>query len=110
MAQYRQGAQAGMAAALSVTSTTSDFSQVTFLRRNLRAAIAMIQSPLRELSVVLVDDATMSQLHQRFMNRRGPTDVLTFPLELDGRGRALTGEIVICLPEAHRRAKSERIP
>src|SRR5205823_12257818 len=52
----------------------------------------------------------MSQLHQRFMNRRGPTDVLTFPLELDGRGRALTGEIVICLPEAHRRAKSERIP
>ena len=72
--------------------------------------MSMVASPLRELSVVLVDDKTMSQLHRRFMHQTGPTDVMTFPLERDRRGRAISGEIVICLPEARRRAKIEGIP
>jgi len=37
--------------------------------------------PLAELSVLLVDLATMSDLHQRWMGEPGPTDVLAFPMD-----------------------------
>ncbi len=63
----------------------------------------MVKSDLRELSVALVNDSRMSELHLRFMDLAGPTDVLTFPLE--GAGRHVTaGEVVVCVPEARRRA------
>ena len=74
---------------------------VQFLERHLRAANTHLQRPLVELSIALVNDRTMSDLHQRYLNIAGPTDVLTFPLEEKKRG----GEIVICVPEALRRAK-----
>jgi probable rRNA maturation factor len=37
--------------------------------------------PLAELSVLLVDRATMSDLHERWMGEPGPTDVLAFPMD-----------------------------
>lgn len=37
--------------------------------------------PLAELSVLLVDSATMADLHQRWMGEPGPTDVLAFPMD-----------------------------
>jgi rRNA maturation RNase YbeY len=49
----------------------------------------------------------MSQLHLQFMNLAGPTDVLTFPLDVDRHGRAISGEVVVCVPEARRRALRE---
>ena len=81
---------------------------VAFLRRNLRKAIEFLGSrcALREVSVALVGDATMSRLHSQFMHQKGPTDVLTFPLELDRPGRATAGEIVVDVAEARRRARS----
>ena len=66
----------------------------------------MIRSPLRELSLALVGDARMSQLHQQYMGIPGPTDVLTFPIEEDGRGRIVAGEVVVCVPEARRQARA----
>ena len=83
---------------------------VPFLRRHLRAAHAILRPPLAELSVALVGDRTMSDLHQRFMNVRGPTDVLTFPLDTDAHGRVVAGEVVVCVPEARRRAKERKLP
>jgi hypothetical protein len=81
---------------------------VQFLRTRLRAARELIDAPLRELSLALVNDARMSQLHQTYMNLTGPTDVLTFPLDQDARGRALAGEVVVCVPEARRQARRTR--
>ena len=78
---------------------------VGFLRRHLRAAHRTLNPPLAELSVALVGDARMSALHEQFMGIPGPTDVLTFPLDVDARGRALSGEVVVCVPEAGRRAR-----
>ena len=80
-----------------------------YLRRNLRRAHAIVAPPLRELSVALVNDRAMAALHKRFMNLPGPTDVLTFPLEHDARGRVIAGEIVVCVPEATRRAREHRV-
>jgi probable rRNA maturation factor len=37
--------------------------------------------PLAELSVLLVDERTMTQLHERWMGEPGPTDVLAFPMD-----------------------------
>jgi probable rRNA maturation factor len=37
--------------------------------------------PLAELSVLLVDLATMTDLHERWMGEPGPTDVLAFPMD-----------------------------
>src|SRR5205085_7750363 len=79
------------------------------LRRHLRAAHRILRPPLRELSVALVNDRQMAQVHRRFMNVDGPTDVLTFPLDLDPRGRPVSGEVVVCVPEARRRARDHHI-
>jgi rRNA maturation RNase YbeY len=75
---------------------------VPFLRRHLHNANPLLPHPLRDLSVALVNDRVMSDLHVQFMNIKGPTDVLTFPM--DERG----GEVIICVPEATRRAKEHR--
>jgi probable rRNA maturation factor len=41
----------------------------------------MRMHPLAELSVLLVDRETMSDLHERWMGEQGPTDVLAFPMD-----------------------------
>src|SRR5580693_415175 len=51
------------------------------------AAVAMFTldqmriHPLAELSVLLVDERTMTELHERWMGEPGPTDVLAFPMD-----------------------------
>jgi probable rRNA maturation factor len=82
---------------------------VPFLRRNLRRAHAILKpASLAEMSLALVGDARMCKLHAQFMGIEGPTDVLTFPLDEDARGRVTAGEIVVCVPEALRRAKDHK--
>ena len=54
------------------------------------------------MSIVLVNDRLMSDLHVQFMNIPGPTDVLTFPMD------ETSGEIAICVPEARRRSKENQ--
>ena len=50
---------------------------------------------LRELSVILVSDRRMAQLHRRFLQQPGPTDVITFQ----------HGEILISTETARRQAR-----
>lgn len=61
--------------------------------------------PAAELSMVLVDSATMADLHMRWMDLPGPTDVMSFPMdELEPGGRpdspepgpSMLGDIVLC--------------
>lgn len=62
-------------------------------------------NPAAELSMVLLDPATMADLHMRWMDLPGPTDVMSFPMdELEPSGRpdapepgpAMLGDIVLC--------------
>ncbi|MGW5052316.1 rRNA maturation RNase YbeY [Actinokineospora sp. NPDC004072] len=62
-------------------------------------------SALAELSVLLVELDVMADLHERWMDLPGPTDVMAFPMdELDNArrpdaadlGPALLGDIVLC--------------
>ena len=62
-------------------------------------------NPLAELSILLVELDPMAELHERWMDLPGPTDVMSFPMdELDSarrpdateQGPALLGDIVLC--------------
>lgn len=92
--------------ALAITTATGQ-TYVPFLDHHLRAAHGYLKPPLAELSLALVGDKRMADLHEQFLNIPGPTDVLTFPLEADERGRVISGEVVVCVPEARRRAHAE---
>ena len=79
-------------------------------------------SPLAELSLMLVDVEHMTELHVKWMDEPGPTDVMAFPMdELDLRGSrgagpaaareerpeegpALLGDVVLCPAVAERQA------
>lgn len=59
--------------------------------------------PEAELSVLLVDEDTMSAYHQKFMGEPGPTDVLSFPMDElhapdpdDEPVLGVLGDIVLC--------------
>jgi probable rRNA maturation factor len=65
----------------------------------------MSVSQQAELSIVLVELDVMADLHERWMDLPGPTDVMAFPMdEYDstrrpdavGAGPALLGDIVLC--------------
>ena len=77
----------------------------SYLRKHLKSAHALLSPPLTDLSLALVGDKKMSALHLQFMSLPGPTDVLTFPLDLNAKGKPLSGEVVICVPEARRRCQ-----
>ncbi|WP_026411916.1 rRNA maturation RNase YbeY [Actinomadura oligospora] len=74
--------------------------------------------PLAELSVLLVDEEAMTELHVKWMDEPGPTDVLSFPMDelrpgsLDGGAGddgeldpGLLGDVVLCPTVAERQAK-----
>ena len=88
---------------LSLTCDVGD-EHADFLDAKVRAAWALVDAAPRTLSVAVVDDATMAELHERFLGVAGPTDVLTFELDHDAAGRVSEGEVVICLGEATRQA------
>jgi probable rRNA maturation factor len=72
---------------------------------------AMHVHPMCELSILLVDTAVMTDLHVRWMDEPGPTDVLSFPMDelRPGREGDLTpagtlGDIVLCPEVAAKQA------
>ncbi len=62
--------------------------------------------PLAETVIGFVDEPTMSELHVRWMDLEGPTDVMSFPMdELRPDGdEGVLGDIVICPAVAQRQA------
>lgn len=66
-----------------------------------------------DLSLALVDAATMAELHARWSGDPDPTDVLAFPLEGGPTppGEAeLLGEVVVCTDVAAREAEARGLP
>ncbi len=66
-----------------------------------------------ELAIVFVDEGAMEQLHIRWMDEPGPTDVLSFPMdelrpgtEDEPTPAGLLGDIVVCPQVAEEQAKT----
>jgi probable rRNA maturation factor len=72
---------------------------------------AMRVHPQTDLSILLVDTEVMTELHVRWMDEPGPTDVLSFPMDelrpgAEGEVTApgLLGDVVLCPEVAARQA------
>ncbi|WP_054952308.1 rRNA maturation RNase YbeY [Flaviflexus massiliensis] len=68
--------------------------------------------PGSDLTVMLVDEDTMSDLHVKWMDEEGPTDVLSFPMDEIRPAPAgqepvegLLGDVVVCPTVAAEQAK-----
>jgi len=79
------------------------------------ALSSMRVDPLAELSVLVVDLESMAELHERWMDLPGPTDVMAFPMdEMDGArrpdavdlGPTLLGDVVLCPAFARDQART----
>ena len=61
-----------------------------------------------ELSVSFVDEAEITDLHVRYLDEPGPTDVLSFPQDDDdANGVRILGDVVICPAVAGRNAPGD---
>jgi probable rRNA maturation factor len=67
--------------------------------------------PLAELCIKLVDEDTIAELNERWMEKTGPTDVLAFPMDELRPGlvneepeEGVLGDLVLCTAVAERQA------
>lgn len=76
------------------------------LRRAVRAVLAEADVENAEISVAVVDDATIRRLHQRYLGQDCPTDVLSFVF--DSREDRLEGEVIVSAETARSAAPRYR--
>jgi probable rRNA maturation factor len=88
-----------------------DEAEIVALARHVLAQMRVHQQA--ELSVVLVDETAMEQLHVQWMDEPGPTDVLSFPMdelrpgtEGEDSPPGLLGDVVLCPQVAARQART----
>ncbi len=77
---------------------------------------AMHVNPAAELSILAVTSEVMAELHERWMDEPGPTDVMSFPMDelveesrrpdASTMGPALLGDIVLCPDFAKAQARA----
>jgi len=90
-----------------------DFSELELAELARFVLDAMHVHPQAELSILLVDVPVMSDLHQKWLDEPGPTDVMSFPMDelrpghpgaVSGPG--MLGDIVLCPAVAIEQAKA----
>ncbi len=77
------------------------------------AQFALIESGIHtdsELSIQIVTEEIMSELHMKWMNLPGPTDVLSFPMDemkpnSATSGPGIVGDLVLCPSYAEKNGK-----
>ena len=91
------------------TGVAVDETEIVGLARHVLAQMRV--HPQAELSVILVDEPAMEQLHVQWMDEPGPTDVLSFSMEELRPGTdeeespaGLLGDVVLCPQVAARQA------
>jgi probable rRNA maturation factor len=92
------------------SGATADEVEIAALARHVLAAMHV--HPQADLSVLLVDEAAMEQLHVQWMDEPGPTDVMSFPMDELRPGTesqefppGLLGDVVVCPQVALRQAR-----
>jgi probable rRNA maturation factor len=73
--------------------------------------------PLAELCIKVVDEATIAELNEHWMDKEGPTDVLAFPMDELRPGlvteepeEGVLGDLVLCPAVAARQAEEAGHP
>ena len=75
------------------------------IRQTAIAILNALDYPDAELSILIVDDQQIAQFNRDYLNRKGPTNVIAFPMRA-GRFSEITpsllGDVVISADSAHR--------
>lgn len=79
------------------------------LGRLIRAALPWARSGKRrkapQVTWILVGAAAMTRLNARYRGKRGPTDILSFPVPSQHQAQGFLGELVVCEPVLRRQAR-----
>jgi len=79
------------------------------IRQTAIAILNALDYPDAELSILIVDDQQIAQFNRDYLNRKGPTNVIAFPMRA-GRFSEITpsllGDVVISTDSAHREGQS----
>lgn len=96
-------AEAASPVVLALTCSDTDPPATDWLPSALNRILALAEVEPAELTLAVVDDARMAQLHAHHCGEPGTTDVLTFDLR-DSPDEPLVAELVLCRDVAVRQA------
>jgi probable rRNA maturation factor len=89
-----------------------DVERLTRLSRFVMAEMRL--APATEMTMIVVDPPTMTEYNEKWMDKEGPTDVLSFPMDELRPGtddleaeEGYLGDMVLCPEVAQRDAESE---
>ena len=94
--------------------STSGVSQASQVHRSLVvfASGRRVYCPDGELSIVLVDDSEIADLNERYLNRKGPTNVIAFPMRegsFTNVNPNLLGDVVISMDTCYQEGQSAKM-
>ena len=79
------------------------------IEQTVRVILDALDCPDGEISILIADDPAIEELNRKYLNRKGPTNVIAFPMR-EGEFAHLTpqllGDVVISTDTAAREAKS----
>ncbi|CED90678.1 MULTISPECIES: rRNA maturation RNase YbeY [Actinomyces] len=91
------------------TTTPIDATEFTALADYVLAAMHV--SPMAELNILFIEPEPMAELHERWLDLEGPTDVMSFPMDELRPGTAenetppgTLGDVVLCPQVAAKQA------
>jgi probable rRNA maturation factor len=98
---------------IEVLNESGDDVDITELSRLSRFVMDRMRvHPLAELCIKVVDEPTIAELNEHWMDKTGPTDVLAFPMDELRPGlvneepeEGVLGDLVVCRTVAERQAK-----
>jgi probable rRNA maturation factor len=98
---------------IEVLNESGDDVDITELSRLSRFVMDRMRvHPLAELCIKVVDEPTIAELNEQWMDKAGPTDVLAFPMDELRPGlvneepeEGVLGDLVLCPTVAERQAK-----
>jgi len=77
------------------------------IQRTAERILDFVEQSERELSLALVDDATIAKLNKKYRHKPKATDVLSFQVESPANGGpGLLGDVVISIDRAREQAKA----
>lgn len=72
-----------------------------------------MDSPDGELSILIVDDQEIAELNEEYLHRKGPTNVIAFPMQEGEFSRLnpfLLGDVVVSVETAAREGEAAGLP
>ena len=83
------------------------------VQKTAQVILSALDSPEGELSILIVDDIGIAQLNETYLQRKGPTNVIAFPMREGLHADInphLIGDVVISMDTCAREAQNAEIP